>query len=231
MGGGAVGEVDWVCRGDGEGARVEGYGCCVVFARHGGVALGFEEFGFGGCGARGGAGGFAGSAAADAAGSGFIGGGGCCRGGGTAFGGAAGAGRGAGCGFAFEFFVDGVDGEEGLGADGVGHVGFVGGVDVEGVGDAGGGDFDGFAVFGGEGAVFEGGAEEVDYGEGETLFRVEGRRLEILISGLLRTVMRRELPWQRRANKGLQATGYSNGLKENGLCEISIDLEIRCHSS
>ena len=56
-------------------------------------------------------------------------------------------------------------------------MGFVGGVDVEGVGDAGGGYFDGFGVFGSEGAVFEGGIEEVDYGEGQSLFRVCGGRL------------------------------------------------------
>jgi len=64
-----------------------------------------------------------------------------------------------------------------LGSDGVVHVGFVGGVDVEGVGDAGGGDFDGFAVFWGEGAIFEGGGEEVNDGEGKALFRVECGRL------------------------------------------------------
>lgn len=48
---------------------------------------------------------------------------------------------------------------------------------MEGVGDAGGGDFDALCVFRGEGAVFEGGGEEVDYGEGETLFGVQGGRL------------------------------------------------------
>lgn len=49
---------------------------------------------------------------------------------------------------------------------------------MEGVGDAGGGYLDGFAVFGSESAVFEGGGEEVDYGEGEALFGVEGGRLD-----------------------------------------------------
>ena len=68
--------------------------------------------------------------------------------------------------------------EEVLLADGGGHVGFGGGVDVEGVGDAGGGDLDGFGVFRGEGAVFEGGLEEVDYGEGELLLGVEGGSLK-----------------------------------------------------
>lgn len=68
--------------------------------------------------------------------------------------------------------------EEVLLADGGGHVGFGGGVDVEGVRDAGGGDFDGFSIFGSEGAVFEGGLEEVDYGEGELLLRVEGGSLK-----------------------------------------------------
>ena len=66
VGGGAVGEVDRVGRGEGEGLGVEGYGGGVVFARHGGVALGFEGFGFRG---RGGGGG------------GLSGGGFCCLGG------------------------------------------------------------------------------------------------------------------------------------------------------
>ena len=57
-------------------------------------------------------------------------------------------------------------------ADCVGHVGFIGGVDVEGVGDAGGGYFDGFGVFGCKGAIFEGGIVKVDYCEGEALFGV-----------------------------------------------------------
>ena len=57
VGGGAVGEVDGVCGGDGDGGGVEVYGCGVVFARHGGVALGFEEFGFWGRGGYGGGGG------------------------------------------------------------------------------------------------------------------------------------------------------------------------------
>ena len=48
---------------------------------------------------------------------------------------------------------------------------------MEGVGDAGGGYFDAFGVFGCQGAVLEGGREEVDYGEGETLFGVESGRL------------------------------------------------------
>lgn len=51
-------------------------------------------------------------------------------------------------------------------------MGFIGGVDVEGVCDAGGGYFDGFGVFRSEGAVFEGGIEEVNYGQGESLFGV-----------------------------------------------------------
>ena len=68
--------------------------------------------------------------------------------------------------------------EEVLLADGGGHVGFGCGVDVEGVGDAGGGDFDGFSIFGGEGSIFEGGLEEIDYGEGELLLGVEGGSLE-----------------------------------------------------
>ena len=72
-----------------------------------------------------------------------------CRGGG--------GGGGAGGGFAaFEFLVDAVDGEEGSVADGVFQVGLVVRVDVEGVGDAGLGDFDAFLVFGGEGSICEG---------------------------------------------------------------------------
>ena len=51
-------------------------------------------------------------------------------------------------------------------------MGFIGGVDVEGVRDAGGGYLDGFGIFGSECAVFEGGIEEVNYGESEPLFGV-----------------------------------------------------------
>ena len=56
-------------------------------------------------------------------------------------------------------------------------MGFVGGVDVESVGDAGGGYFYTLGIFGNEGTVFEGGGKEVYYGECETLFGVEGGRL------------------------------------------------------
>lgn len=158
VGGGAVGEVDWVCGGDGDGGGIEIDGGGVVFARHGGVALGFEGFGGGG---RGGWGG----------GLRFIiggGGGGWCSSGACSSGGV----------FALEFLVNAVDAQEGLRADGVGHVGFVAGVDAEGVGDTGGGYFYALGVFGGQGAVFQGGGEEVDDGEGETLFGVEGGRLD-----------------------------------------------------
>lgn len=53
---------------------------------------------------------------------------------------------------------------------------------MEGVGNAGGGYFDGLGVFGCQGAIFEGGGEEVDYSKGETLFGVEGGRLDARIS-------------------------------------------------
>lgn len=43
---------------------------------------------------------------------------------------------------------------------------------MEGVRDAGGGYFDRFSVFGRESAIFEGGIEEVNYSEGESLFGV-----------------------------------------------------------
>lgn len=95
------------------------------------------------------------------------------RGGGAAFGGGGGAGWGGGRGFAFEFLVHAIDGEEVLRADSVGQLGLVGGVDVEGVGDAGGGDLDGLGVVFLEGAVFQGGIEEIDDGEGEALFAAE----------------------------------------------------------
>lgn len=152
MGGGAVGEVDGVGGGDGDGAGVEGDGGRVVFACHGGVALGFEGLGFRRRGGHGGGFGCASTA-------GRIGGWGC---GGV---------------FALEFLVNAVDAQEGLRADGVGHVGFVGRVDVEGVGDARSGYFDAFGVFRCQGAIFEGGGEEVNYGEGETFLGVEGGRL------------------------------------------------------
>lgn len=158
VGGGAVGEVDGVGGGDGDGFGVEVDGGRVVLARHGGVALGFEEFGFRGRGGHGGR---------------FWGvGSGCCAAAGrsTACSGGAGV-------FAFEFFVDAVDTQKRLRADGVCHVGFVGGVDVEGVGDAGGGYFYAFAIFGCQGAVLQRRGEEIDYGEGETLFGIESGRL------------------------------------------------------
>ena len=81
-------------------------------------------------------------------------------------------------------------------ADGVGHVGFVGRVDVEGVGDARGGDFYAFGVFGRQGTVFEGGGEEVDDGESETLFGVESSRLIELawVSKYLTVKRRKRLP-------------------------------------
>ena len=97
VGGGAVGEVDGVEWGEAEGAGIEGDGGGVVFDRHGGVALGFEEFGVlawgWGCGC------------ACVAGIGVFGGG---RGGGTAFGCTASS-CSAGGGFSLEFFIDGVD--------------------------------------------------------------------------------------------------------------------------
>ena len=52
-------------------------------------------------------------------------------------------------------------------------MGFVGGVDMEGVGDAGSGYLDGFSVFGCKSAVLEGGGEEVDYGKGKPFFGIE----------------------------------------------------------
>jgi len=81
---------------------------------------------------------------------------------------------GAGCAFALELLVDAVDGEEVLAAEGFVGGGGVGGVDVEAFGDAVGGDFDAVGVFGLEGAVFEGGGEEVDDGQREALAGVGG---------------------------------------------------------
>ncbi len=54
---------------------------------------------------------------------------------------------------------------------------------MEGVSDAGGGYFYALAVFRGEGAVFERGGKEINYGEGETLFGVESGRLDGGFSG------------------------------------------------
>ena len=56
---------------------------------------------------------------------------------------------------------------------------------MEGVGDAGGGYFYALGVFGGQGTVFKGGGEEVDYGEGETLFGVKGGRLDGLVGSVV----------------------------------------------
>ena len=147
VGGCAVGEVDWVCGRDGDGAGVEVYGGVVVFALHGGVALFLEGFAFGGrC---------------------------CCATSGRGVGG----GRSARGRLRFEVVVEGVDLEEVLLACGLCHLRFAGWVDVEGVGEAGGGYFYGLAVFGLECAIFQGVLEEVDYGEGELLLWVECGRL------------------------------------------------------
>ena len=62
-------------------------------------------------------------------------------------------------------------------------MGFVGGVDVKGVGDAGGCYFYALAIFGGQGAIFEGGGKEVDDGQSETLFGVKSGRLDGGING------------------------------------------------
>lgn len=62
--------------------------------------------------------------------------------------------------------------EQVLRADGAGHGGLVGWVDLEGFRDAVDGDIDGVFVFGGEGAVCGGGGEEVADCEGEALFCV-----------------------------------------------------------
>lgn len=48
---------------------------------------------------------------------------------------------------------------------------------MEGVGDAGGGYFYAFGILGCQGAVLQGSREEIDYGEGETLFGIESGRL------------------------------------------------------
>lgn len=84
--------------------------------------------------------------------------------------GVGGGGAGGGCGWtglAAQLLVDAVDAKEAL--PGVG--GFGGGVDFEGVGDAGDGYVDGLAVVVAvQGAVCERGGEEVDDGEGEVFF-------------------------------------------------------------
>lgn len=56
-----------------------------------------------------------------------------------------------------------------MAAGGIFEGGLVRGVDVEAFGDAVGCDFDRVGVFGLQGAVFEGGGEEVDDGEREAL--------------------------------------------------------------
>ena len=48
---------------------------------------------------------------------------------------------------------------------------------MEGVGDAGGGYFYAFGIFGCQGAVLQRGGEEIDDSEGETLFGIESGRL------------------------------------------------------
>ncbi len=85
VGGRAVGEVDWVRGGDRDGFGVEVDGGLVVFSRHGGVALAFEQFAFGG-----------GGAWCSCSGGGWGGWFGCCC-------------AAAGGGLVFEFLIDAVD--------------------------------------------------------------------------------------------------------------------------
>lgn len=54
---------------------------------------------------------------------------------------------------------------------------------MKGVGDARGGYFYALGIFGCEGAICEGGGEEIDYSEGETFFGVEGGRLDSRVNG------------------------------------------------
>lgn len=56
-------------------------------------------------------------------------------------------------------------------------MGFVSGIDVEGVCDTGSSYLDGLGVFGCESAIFEGSGKEVYDGESEALLGVEGGRL------------------------------------------------------
>ena len=56
-------------------------------------------------------------------------------------------------------------------------MGFVGGVDVESVRDAGGGYFDRFSVFGCESAIFEGCIVIVNFFVGESVFGFSGGRV------------------------------------------------------
>lgn len=67
--------------------------------------------------------------------------------------------------------MDGEDLQQALGADGGGHGRGIGGVDLEGLGNAVDSDVDGVFVLGGEGAVAGRGVEKVADGEREALLR------------------------------------------------------------
>lgn len=125
-----------------QGLRVQLDGLAVVLLRHGGVALALEGLGLLLLLLR--------------------------RGGSTGSAGTAG-GRGL---RRLELLVDGVDLEEVLGADGGGDGGRVGGVDLEGLGDAVDGHVDGVAVVGGQGAVGARRGQKVTDGEREALLGV-----------------------------------------------------------
>ncbi|OJJ73979.1 hypothetical protein ASPBRDRAFT_525155 [Aspergillus brasiliensis CBS 101740] len=72
-------------------------------------------------------------------------------------------------GLVAELLVDTVDAGQGLSTHGILHSSLVGGINLEGIGDARLGDLDGFGVVGGKGAILQAGTEEVNDGEREAL--------------------------------------------------------------
>ena len=81
------------------------------------------------------------------------------------------AGRGIGGRFIPELLVHAVDGRQRLPTHGILNGGLVGWVYLEGIRDAGLGDFDRFRVICSKGAVFHAGTQEIDDGEREALLR------------------------------------------------------------
>ncbi|RDK48208.1 hypothetical protein M752DRAFT_12296 [Aspergillus phoenicis ATCC 13157] len=77
-------------------------------------------------------------------------------------------------GLVAKLLVDTVDAGQRLSTHGILHSSLVGGVNLEGVGDTGLGDLDGFGIVGGKGAILQAGTEEVNDGEREALLGLCG---------------------------------------------------------
>ncbi|OJI90674.1 hypothetical protein ASPTUDRAFT_260198 [Aspergillus tubingensis CBS 134.48] len=77
-------------------------------------------------------------------------------------------------GLVAKLLVDTVDAGQRLATHGILHSSLVGGINLEGIGDTGLGDLDGFGIVGGQGAILQAGTEEVNDGKREALLGLCG---------------------------------------------------------